>query len=84
MENTTKQRYRATGLTETLEQQGRTAAWLGRQLGVHRSYVTHIAAGRRTVDGDRAARVAQLLGVPERMLFELASESETLSLAEVA
>jgi transcriptional regulator with XRE-family HTH domain len=72
-------RYRATNLEETLEAQGRTRAWLGRQLGQHRSYVVHVAKGRRTVSESTARRIAELLGVPFFMIFELSTDDETPS-----
>lgn len=72
-------RFRATHLEDVLESQGRSKAWLGRQIGVHRSMVVHIAKGRRPVDERTGERVASLLGVPFFVLFELSDGGELVS-----
>lgn len=78
------QRFRATHLEEVLATQGRTKAWLGRQIGVHRSMAVHIAKGRRNVDLKTGERVAALLGVPFFVLFELSDGDDMASGGTVA
>jgi hypothetical protein len=70
-----KQRYRATNLEDILCSQGRTKAWLGRQIGVHRSFVVHLAKGRKTADEAMAKQIAGLLGMPLFLLFELSEDA---------
>jgi len=70
-------RYRATNLENVMTEQGRRGVWLASQLGVSRSFMSHVMKGRRTVDESVAGRVAELLGVPLFLLFTLSGESET-------
>jgi len=67
-------RYLATNLTDVVTQQGRSLSWLGERLGVHRSHVSRIAAGKRPI-GDEGARIcSESLGVPVWLLFEETDE----------
>lgn len=67
----TTKRYRATGLSEVIAAQGRTREWIAAQGRVHPSLVTHLLAGRRTISEEVADRIANGLGVPLFLLFEL-------------
>lgn len=53
---------------DTLEAQGRTQQWLARQLGVHRSVLTHYKSGRRQMPEAMVLRSAELLGLPESIV----------------
>lgn len=68
-------RYRATGLAQTLQEQGRHQRWLARKLGVHESMVSRIVAGERPASEMQAQRISELLMVPLFLLFELTNVS---------
>ncbi len=68
-------RYMATNLTKTLREQGRTARWVAISVGIHPSLLTHVSRGRRSIDGDKAAAIAELLDVPMVDIFSLADAS---------
>lgn len=71
-------RWRATELGQTLRTQGRRQNWLASQVGISQSFMSLIIQGERTVGQGTAERMAFILGVPLRMLFELSVESETM------
>lgn len=58
-----RERYDGTRLGPLLADRGIMRAWLAGRLGVSRSHVTHVVAGRRTLDRATAERAAALLGV---------------------
>ena len=71
-------RYVATGALEAvLEEQGRKRRWLADRIGVSESWISHVLAGRHTVDRTQGERVAGILGVPFFVLFALRERSET-------
>ena len=72
MEDTT--RYYGTRLADVVAAQGRRRDWLANEVGVHRSFITHIAAGRRTVDHQTASKIASVLQVPFFLIFDLSSD----------
>lgn len=82
MENT--KRYRATGLAETLRDQGRHHRWLARKLGIHESIVSRVVSGERTVSEERAARISELVMVPLFLIFELTDVSKEATSRSVA
>ena len=67
----TAPRYYGTKLAQVIDAQGRRRNWLAHEVGVSRSFITHIAAGRRTVDEPTALRIAATLQVPLFLLFDL-------------
>jgi transcriptional regulator with XRE-family HTH domain len=73
----TTNRYRATGLGQFIEEQGRLLEWVAEQGGVHPSLITHLLAGRRTVREDVARKIAAALGVPFGFAFELTHGSKS-------
>ena len=66
------ERFRATGLGEVIDEQGRKRRWLADRIGVSESYLSMIITGGRTVDRSLGERIGALLGVPFFLLFELA------------
>lgn len=52
-----------------LAEQGRSDRWFYRQMGVSESLFYHIERGTRRPSAEYRAKAAQLLGVPERLLF---------------
>ncbi len=49
---------------ETLETQGRSLEWLARQLGVHRTLLSHYKAGRRPMPTGRGSAGSNPAGHP--------------------
>jgi transcriptional regulator with XRE-family HTH domain len=76
---TQMERYRSTNLAAVIKQQGRFQRWLALQLGLSESMVSKVALGQRTLSRSHAERVAQLLGVPFFVLFELQSCNDSES-----
>lgn len=72
-------RYHATNLGSVLTAQGRRYDWLADQIGVHKSLVTHLLKGRRTVDLETATKIADILQTPLFLLFELSNDSKSVS-----
>lgn len=54
---------------DVLEHQGRTLAWLGRELGVSREWVRQIRNGRARFTAEQRTKIARVLAVPEHLLF---------------
>ena len=52
-----------------LEHQGRTATYMARQLGVSTATLYRWRDGSRVAPVAQRARAAEILGVPERLLF---------------
>ena len=71
------ERFTGEKLGAVLDAQGRRRDWLAGRVGVSKSFVTHIIAGRRTVSRDVAERIAAELQVPFFMVFEFSAENET-------
>ena len=77
-------RYRAHGLTETIDAQGRRRDWVAAQAGIGAPLLSHLEKGRRTVSGEPAQRIASVLQVPFFVLFESASADEENAAEQVA
>lgn len=59
----TKKRARRKTLLSLIHSKGYSLRTLGEKLGLHYSYLAHVAAGRRELRLDRAAVIAKVLGV---------------------
>lgn len=70
------QRYRATALSDVLRDQGRNQKWLAGRIGVTEAKMSRVVNGLSWLDGERAQRVAMILGVPLSLLFERTNASE--------
>gem|GEM_PF-3046459 len=68
--STKQEQFIAPGLPEAMALQGRTMAWLARQVGVDAPLLTHATRGRRTLSADVARMISTLIGVPFDVLFE--------------
>lgn len=66
------ERYRATGLGEVIDAQGRKRRWVADRVGMSEAYLSMIISGERTVDRGQGERIGALLGVPFFLLFEFA------------
>ncbi len=64
---------RLSGITikTVLDQQGRRQDWLANQVGVSPATVNRWMKGTRTVDIERARRIAVILGVPFYLLWNI-------------
>ena len=71
-------RYMATNLYTVMRQQGRKFRWLADRVGWEPSGLTHVARGRRSVDAERAQRIADVLGVPVEMIFAQTANGATM------
>lgn len=70
-------RYVATdALKAVLDEQGRKRRWLAERIGVSESSISHVLAGRDTVDREQGERIAGILGVPFFVLFALRERSD--------
>jgi len=72
-------RYKASQLAAVLENQGRKQRWLALQLGIHESIVSAWISGKRTLGEDRAKQVADTLGLPLFLLFDVTNGTETVA-----
>lgn len=79
MEQTDTVRYIAIAVIPTIREQGRNVAWLSRQMGVSRQYMSDVAHGHIPVRKEFAERVASHLGVPFFLIFDLSDGRESLS-----
>ncbi len=53
-----------------LIRRGLRAYWLAGQLGISQSTLSEVIAGRRKPSAELRARIAEILGEPEEVLFE--------------
>lgn len=67
----------ATYLNRTLNQQGRSRTWLARTINVTPSLISHYARLARAVPADRAALMADALGAPLSVIFDVRSDTST-------
>ena len=56
-------------LSEVLASQERTLSWLARKTGKSPSYVLRVTTGERRPSPEFKAKAAEILGVPESLLF---------------
>lgn len=59
-----------------LKEQGRKSSWLASQIGVSKSHLSHMLAGRKTIGAIDARVVAAILGGDFFLLFELPDGNE--------
>jgi hypothetical protein len=77
--DTSQRRFFATPLlAKVIEEQGRRKTWMGAQIRVSNSQVSHVLAGRRTVAERDAETWSHILGVPFFALWKLADASDSL------
>ncbi len=67
--------YQATGLKAVLAAQGRRQDWLARQVGVSEQLISSALSGRRNLTREVAERVANVLGVPFFVVFDLSGDA---------
>ncbi len=51
-------------LGATIDHQGRLHSWIGRKVGINKTLLSHVAAGRKAVKLETAKGIADLLDVP--------------------
>lgn len=55
------------------------ANWVAARVGISRSYMSHIVAGRRIVSAELASKIADTLNVPFFVAFELSDGDDSVS-----
>lgn len=78
----TNRRLKATQLEEVIRSQGRTKRWLAGRVGLSESYLGRIVNGTFPVREEKAARIADELGVPLFLVFELTDVRHSISIQE--
>ncbi len=68
-----ERRYDATRLAQVLRDQGRKQRWLAEQIGTHESLVSEWVNGRRSISEARGRQIADALGIPFYLLFNVTS-----------
>jgi transcriptional regulator with XRE-family HTH domain len=76
--------YRARGLMDLLNQQGRKQRWLANQVGVSESHLSRVVAGERLIDQVAAERISSVLAVPLFLIFEFTDRSNSLQEKEMS
>lgn len=61
--------YKQTTLFDVMAAQGRTLAWLAKQVGCSRSYVSKMHRGQRRIPKWFAEKSSVAIGIPEHALF---------------
>lgn len=79
MEHNEETRYTAKAVIPTIRKQGRNVAWLSREVGVSRQYMSDVAHGHVPVRKEFAERVATHLGVPFFVVFDVSDGRENMS-----
>jgi transcriptional regulator with XRE-family HTH domain len=58
-------------LFEILDARGIKRSWLAAKLGMHRNYLYLVERGRRPFPVAKRTRAAEVLGLPESLLFRI-------------
>lgn len=66
-------------LRQAVDKTGRRLDWIASQLGMSRSHISHIVAGRRTISEADARVIVALIGGEFGVLFKLSDGSDSLS-----
>ena len=56
-------------LREVMKKQGRLKNWIAKNLGIHPSNISFWLSGTRNIPDKYKSKIAELLGVPEKILF---------------
>ena len=67
-----------------MQQQGRMAMWFADQLGVSRSFFSHVLAGRKSLSETDARLVAAVLGTDLALLFDVSDGAQSAPEGEAA
>jgi transcriptional regulator with XRE-family HTH domain len=70
-------RYVATNLADVIEAQGRRRNWLAERVGVSEALLYKIVSGTKTADRALGERIADALGVPFGVLFEIRERNDS-------
>ena len=60
-------------LRATIDHQGRLHSWLGRRVGLSKTMLSHVTAGRKAIDLEIAEQIASILEVPPFLVFDIPS-----------
>lgn len=72
-----KQRVRATGLRQCLDERGIKYSFVGRRIGLWPSGMTALLQGTRTISKSQAEQVCELVGVPFFLAFAIDQDMDT-------
>lgn len=75
-------RYTGHQLGKVLSAQGRKKRWLASQVGVHESLIGKIITGHRTASEELARGVANALGLPLFLLFDVHDGTDSVPCAD--
>ena len=75
-------RYTGTNIGAVIRSQGRSQKWVAEQAGISEYLLSKVVHGKRTIDHVGAKRLADVLGTPLFLLFELRKRSESDSVAD--
>lgn len=64
-------------INDVLEHRGIKDTWLATQLGISRSHLSRLLSGERSWTADLRAKAAQILMLPESVLFLPCNAQET-------
>lgn len=84
MQHTAIKRYRATTIAELIRAQGRSVAWLARQLGLSRPYTSDIVHGHVEISEQTAERIATLLMTSLFLAFTVSNDTYSTPIGKVA
>ncbi len=84
MQHTIARRYRATTIAELIRAQGRSVAWLARQLGLSRQHTSAIVHGHVAVPEPVAERIAGLLMTSIFLAFDVSDDTIATPESKVA
>lgn len=69
-------RFQATHLAAILDDQGRKRSWLAKRVGISSEWLRQILNEQAYLSEELAVRIAEALGVPLFLAFDLADASE--------
>lgn len=71
--------YRATNLEAVINERGLRFDWVAKQSKVSKSHLSMMMNGKRGASEAVATRIAETLGIPLFLLFDLSYEDQTIS-----
>jgi transcriptional regulator with XRE-family HTH domain len=76
MEQMPVTRYEAKNVASTIREQGRSVAWLAREIGLSRQYTSDAVHGNVVVKSAIAEKIAKALGVPLFLIFDVSDSGD--------
>lgn len=76
--------FKANEIDRLLAEEGRKSRWLANQVGISESHLSRIVSGERRISESLAKRIAEAIGAPLFLAFELTDVSGTVLERSVA